>query len=402
MLVVVQPRSAWACESAAGVVWPKQYKVLEFLVQVHFSCLLFSSHICRTHMVKTARLTVQQRTEIGESAHGTKSTAQLARQLHVALPTIKRWKAEGLKPTPNYSDRPGRGRKRIFTTEQVCVIKGWARQGSFAGKIVQQARKRFNTKVSKSTIDRVLKSGRYPLVFAPVSRARKLSKANREKRKAWCGATKGCHVGKWVFVDAKDLFLYYGHDGNLKMAWQDIHCPPKPMPNNPWQFRFYGAVSKGHKCTTLFFVPPSPTIGTKQHKSKLPFDAVCFKGVLDWLKGKLYDWYPPGSGHVPQVVMDHASQHTAKIAKDHMHELGIKLVKGYPPQSWDINIIENVWGMLANNMVGAKEKASKGWYAKIEQAWSQINQSSIDKLVDGVHARMEAIHAVDGAWVTHH
>eukprot|EP00798_Chlamydomonas_sp_ICE-L_P031935 gene31934-8932_t len=55
---------------------------------------------------------------------------------------------------------------------------------------------------------------------------------------------------------------------------------------------------------------PSPTLGTRQHKSKLPFDAVFFKGVLDWLEGQLDGWYPPGSGHVPQVVMDHAKQHT--------------------------------------------------------------------------------------------
>jgi transposase len=353
-------------------------------------------------MVKTARLTVQQRTEIGESANGTKSIAQLARQLKVSEPTIKRWQEEGLKPRPNYSDRPGRGRKRIFNTEQVGVIKGWARKGAFVKKIAEDAHRRFNTKASKSTIHRVLKSGRYPLVFAPVRRAKQLSQANKVERKAWCGASKGCHVGKWVFVNAKDLFLYYGDDKNLKMAWQDIGCPPKPMPHNPWQFRFYGAVSKGHKCTTLFFVPPSPTVGTKQHKSKLSFDAECFKGVLDWLRGELDVWYPLGSGHAPQVVMDHASQHTAKISKVHIHELDIKLVEGYPPQSWDINIIENVWGMLANNMVGAKEKTSKGWYARIEQAWSQIKQSSIDKLVDGFHDRMEAIHAVGGAWVPHH
>jgi len=353
-------------------------------------------------MAKTARLTVQQRTELGESAHGTKSIAQLARQLHVDGRTIQRWQAEGQKPNPNYSDQPGRGRKRIFNTEQVSVIKGLARHGASVKKISQRAYKRFGTKASKNTICRVLKSGRYPLVFAPVRRAKQLSEANREKREAWCGASKGCHVGKWVFVGAKDLFVYYELDGNMKMTWQDIGCPPKPMPHNPWQFRFYGAVSKHHKSPSLFFVPPSPTLGTKQHKSKLPFDAECFKGVLYWLKGHLDDWYPPGSGHEPQVVMDHAKQHTARTSKDHMHGLGIRLVEGYPPQSWDINVIENVWGMLANNMQGAKEKTSEGWYAKIQQAWSQIEQSSIDKLVHGVHGRMEAIHAVGGAWVPHH
>jgi transposase len=372
------------------------------LKQVLLFISLCSTHTFRTHMVKTARLSVQQRTEIGESVNKNKSVAQLARQLKVSEPTIKRWQEEGLKPRPNYSDRPGRGRKRIFNTEQVGVIKGWARKGAVVKKIAGKAYKRFDTKASKSTFHRVLKSGRYPLVFARVRREKKLSEDNREKREAWCGANKGCHVGRWVFVDAKDMFLYYEDGVNLKMAWQDIDCPPKPMPKNPWQFRFYGAVSKGHKCTTLFFVPPSPTVGTRQHKSKLPFDAVCFKGVLDWLKGELDGWYPPRKGHVPQVVMDHAKQHTAKISKDHMHELGIKLVEGYPPQSWDLNIIENVWGMLANNMVGAKEKTPKGWYAMIELAWSQIKQSSIDKLVDGVHDRMEAIHAGGGAWVPHH
>ena len=69
--------------------------------------------------------------------------------------------------------------------------------------------------------------------------------------------------------------------------------------------------------------------------------------------------------------MDHAKQHTSHTSKVHIHDLSIKVVEFYPHQAWDINIIDNVWGMHSNNMVGAKEKISKGWYAKIEKAWSQ-------------------------------
>jgi transposase len=152
--------------------------VLTLLKQVLLFISLCSTHTFRTQMVKTARLSVQQRTEIGESVNKNKSVAQLARQLKVSEPTIKRWQEESLKPRPNYSDRPGRGRKRIFNTEQVGVIKGWARKGAVVKKIAGKAYKRFDTKASKSTFHRVLKSGRYPLVFARVRREKKLSEDN--------------------------------------------------------------------------------------------------------------------------------------------------------------------------------------------------------------------------------
>jgi hypothetical protein len=61
-----------------------------------------------------------------------------------------------------------------------------------------------------------------------------------------------------------------------------------------------------------------------------------------------------------------------------------------------------VWGVLAGKLRGVKAKTSSTWRAEIIRAWEQVEQSTINKLVDGVPARMQEIIDAEGHWVPHH
>ncbi len=85
-----------------------------------------------------------------------------------------------------------------------------------------------------------------------------------------------------------------------------------------------------------------------------------------------------------------------------MHQQGVRLVEDYPPQSYDINIIENIWAQLDNNLIGSKATCSDGWRRTIQKAWDKIPQELIDKRVHSVKKRFARIVEKGGDWLNAH
>lgn len=80
----------------------------------------------------------------------------------------------------------------------------------------------------------------------------------------------------------------------------------------------------------------------------------------------------------------------------------LQLVDGFPAQSWDINIVENVWGVLDGKLQAMRPplpRTPDGWRRRVQEAWKQVSQSTIDKLVSVVPTRMALIEQQGGAWL---
>jgi hypothetical protein len=65
--------------------------------------------------------------------------------------------------------------------------------------------------------------------------------------------------------------------------------------------------------------------------------------MLSQLKDELHNWFP-GGGY--SLLMDHARQHTSKLSAVAMQNMGLPVMADFPAKSWDLNVIENVWGMM--------------------------------------------------------
>lgn len=274
-----------------------------------------------------------------------------------------------------------------------------ARDFHTVGEIRDHLERRHKAKVSRHTVARALKSGKHPLHWGVVQRTKVLRPENQKLRLRFCLDNLHPQFWSWVFLDAKDLYLYPGKHSMVRHCWQDIDDPPvQPASGNPIVFRFYGAVSLSHK-SALYFVPPSPAEGTRAHKSTETFKSIHFIRVMRALKKELAVWYPNGQY---AIIRDHAKQHTSIESTIGLARLGMKIKKDFPPQSFDMNVIENVWGMLSNILVRAHARSSQEWRQAIKEAWAQVQQSSIDALVKGVPARLERIKAAQGRWVPHH
>jgi hypothetical protein len=276
-------------------------------------------------------------------------------------------------------------------------MKRKALNRSSVKKIASSFNKNHNSNVSSSTVRRALKGGKEPLSYLPVTHGRQLSAANKKKRATWAKAMQGKHTGTWVYVDSKDLYIYEDAKGYIHWCWQDSkkHANFKCR-SNPTVLHFFAAVGKGLK-TRLFFVPPTPGIGSKQPKTKVNFASKHFIAVMKKIhrgvvsSGKL--------GNRFRYILDHAKQHTSKASKAAMARAGVKLVEGFTAQSWDINIIENVWGVLDGHLLGCRARTPSGWRRGALQAWAAIPLTTINKLVASVPERLRQVVEKKGEWL---
>jgi hypothetical protein len=356
--------------------------------------------------MRTSELTISQRKWIGENSTITltKIRNHFIKYHHrkISLCVIKRWRAEGAKNQPNYTDKPRSGRPKVTDGAIRKEAKRLATQGNTAGDITNILHDRKGVEVSISTTRRILGSGRKPLTWALVQPKRQLSQINKNLRIDFCAKHLHAHTSKWVFIDAKFLYVYQYPKGKLRFAWQNLRYKGasklSAKPGGPWVYLFYGAVGLNFK-SDLYFVPPSPPIGTNAKRNKVNFKSEHFIEMLGKMYKEIQKVYP-NRGF--KMLWDHARQHDSKMSKAAVQDIQHNILQSYPPQSWDINIIENCWGMLDLQLLKSRAKCSADWYRRIRAAWGRVQQGSINKLVDGVIDRLELIVESNGEWVPHH
>jgi transposase len=335
------------------------------------------------------RLTVEQRRALGEAALQGVSITQLDRLYKCSRSVARDWRDEAKKPHPCYEDKPGRGRKKATTAAQRKDLKQQARRRSSIRKILSKNR---NSGLSKTTIWRVLQGGRHPLTWGKVIRGRPLSNDNKDKRLKFAQRSNLPKAKHLVFTDSKFVYCIPDKAGNWEFCWYDRLCERTyPASSNPLVLHFYSAVAHGHKAA-LVFVPPTPVPGQPREN----FCSRHFITAITTLQREFKHWFPAGTQY--HVIMDHAKQHDSKQSQAALERLGVNVLPGYPPQSWDLNIIENCWGMMTQNMGGHHPRSLEGYKKWVKGAWDKVSIRSINKLVASWEERLAACEQSGGAW----
>lgn len=349
-------------------------------------------------MVACAKLTELQRAEIGALAFEHPNISALARKYHCTRNTIKRWLIEGREPRPNYKNRPGQGRPRKLTPNQEAKFRQKLRPDRSLSNVISRLRPRNGQTISKSTAVRVSHRGRIDFRYLPITRGKCLSSDNIEARLRFCRDNHDLDPRKCVFLDAKYLYLYRDGRANVRFGWQRLDRPRVKLPQSqPIVFLFYGAVAYGRK-STLIFEPPTPPEGTSKLRHDSNFTSEHFVHAMTELKPQFDKWFPDGDYY---ILRDHAKQHVSKYSSQHMQAMQLPIKSDYPAKSWDLNMIEVVWGILDGKLQGKKATCSDEWRKHIEEAWNQIDQASINKLVLKLPARMHELVENNGQWPKH-
>jgi hypothetical protein len=219
-----------------------------------------------------------------------------------------------------------------------------------------------------------------------------LSKTNKSKRVHFAQRSDLPSPRHLVFIDSK--IIHYARDSarNLSFAWQDPRNPVlAPTASNPTPVHFYGAIGHGHR-SSLVFVPPTPGV-TEQKEN---FSSKHFIQAFDKLYKEIKSWFPTGTQF--WIIMDHAKQHTSRATRSHLEELGAPILWDFPPQSYDINMVEVCWGIMAGRVRGRRPRKLSGFKRVTQEAWAGVPISAINKLVNSWPAHVRAVLERGGQW----
>jgi hypothetical protein len=241
------------------------------------------------------------------------------------------------------------------------------------------------------------------LQWAPVNRGRTLSAENKEYRFEWGQDHLNAQTGSWLFCDSKLLFCYRDGDSNNRYCWQQPgqQQPQRPR-GDPVVMHVFAVVGKGLKSPLVYTAPSAPK-GSKQRKSKENFASKHWIAVAKQLHKTIKAAGKNSRRH--PIVLDYAKPHRSKTSAPANEAMGLHLMEGFPAQSWDLNIIENVWGVLdtkLKGLTGRKPRTPDGWRRRINKAWDSIDQSTIDLLVAQVRGRIAAVVEKKGEWLFPH
>lgn len=329
----------------------------------------------------------------------------MKRKYHVAWSTAAAIVNPSKKARTDGRNAPGQGRPQLLDKTERYRIKRLAGSNKSAKQIteaINKARaKKQQTAVSYHTVLRAITGGGPALRHLPVERSRVLSQANKKKRAAFCDSNKNWKSGLILFSDSKLVQLYKDDKGFLVprqgKAWQDPRQRRvQSSSSNPYKLHMYAAVGKNFK-SKLMFTNPTPAKGSKAHSSKEAFAAGDFIKVykkIEAVASKL-----PGGASKYRLLLDNATQHTAKDTKAAIASAKLKVVEGYPPQSFDINIIEKMWAQLTNRIQHKRAKSVDRWRRILQLSWDEIPIATINKLVAGVGGRMQKIAVAGGEWI---
>src|SRR5262249_17790359 len=125
---------------------------------------------------------------------------------------------------------------------------------------------------------------------------------------------------------------------------------------------------------------------------------------------------PPKDSETIQVAInntfmfmqDNASCHKAKEVLEFLEENQIPIMK-WPPQSLELNSIENLWVVFEaafnKRFIQLFNHPSKSLEARyrygevLQQVWYEISQDLINKLVDSMPRRVQAVIDANGSWI---
>lgn len=353
--------------------------------------------------VAMPKLTPEERKEIFDR-HRLQglSIRQLSKDLGLPPATIKRWVDEGKKPNPCWSDLQRPGAPRKLSNAEVRRAKAKAKKFHTLNTVVAyvNANRKEGDEVSRSTVWRALHTGRHPLKWLPIQRQYGLLPDNIKNRLKFCEKHLTADVASWVFADSK--FLYMGQDPakRWRYAWQDEDDRPVlPKVKRVFCFHFYAFIAKGYKSRLYFTLPTALPVETNRRcKAEETFKSEHFVEVMEQALPDLRQHFGDRPFH---ICLDHAKQHKSHTTDAALKKLTAPMLGDFPSRSWDMNVIENAWGILNSVLLGLRRRTTTkmGHYRAILEAWEGVTQEAIDSLVGSVPRRMQAILEHQGEWL---
>ena len=74
----------------------------------------------------------------------------------------------------------------------------------------------------------------------------------------------------------------------------------------------------------------------------------------------------------------------------------INLISDFPPQSPDLNPIENIWGIMKNRADLSKVSSQQDLFNKVKKIWDELTLNEIQNLITSVPRRINSVIQAKG------
>lgn len=300
------------------------------------------------------------------------TTQQIADYENRSISAVNRWKKRKAED-PEMERKVGSGKKpKLSHVEQHNVVRFVRQYPESTAAIVKS--KLMLSQVSESTICRILRyKGQLKCRFA--TRKPFISLKNRKARLIWAKEHLNWTPEQWANVIWSDESPFYFRSQGRKRVW-------RPLGMRLHKKYCQGTVKHDHKimvwgCFTRH------GIGTAHHIEGI-MDAPYYTKMISKRVPETINKYRMNATYIYQ--QDNDPKHTAIHTREFFAQNKVRVMK-WPSQSPDLNPIENVWSEI-NRLTKDRNITTKlKCWEFFQEAWSKIQTSFLEKLVDSMPKR---------------
>lgn len=306
-----------------------------------------------------------------------KKTSEIVDTVGRSPSVVKRIVAH-FKQSGSVAAAPKSGRPRITTAQQDRLIVKMSLKDRFntAAKISRELKQRSIVQASRQTVTRRLHAS--GLQSRVPARKPLISKKNQKLRLAFAQEHVVWTTENWSRVHFSDesKFNVIGSDGNTYVRRRtgerlEVKCVKKTVKFGGGSVMVWGVMSAAG-CGLLIRLQGG--INAEVYKQILRQHAV------PSLRSSLYQ---------PAIFMqDNAPCHTAKKVKTFLDEEEVETMR-WPPQSPDLNPIENIWKIVGERAQFQCPKNQEELWQCLHAEWSAITPAFCKKLVDSCAKRCQ-------------
>ena len=322
---------------------------------------------------------------------------QIAREVgcHRDVPTkwIKHWLEH--KTVTSTASKPG-PREGTHTKESTARAPDAVR--------MMHGHERFSSRkaativgTSRSTVQR--EAHRQNLVYDLVPRRPALTDAHKAARLRFARDNRDTYHGRaWArvfYTDSKVFYMRPSYRSSSRRRYWHFHGYDEPMdyvPHAP-KVHVYAGVCRHGKSESLLFVTGTSGMERYIDARNKAHSGVCGEEYRQRILPQLIAHGNTCFGthdNLPWVFMhDNASAHQGADAIFRAHHQAY--ITDWPAKSPDLNIIENVWGLMATHLATKVFESVDEFKQEVSNAWASIPPKVLRKLSMSVRDRMRAV-----------
>lgn len=301
------------------------------------------------------------------------SQREVSRKLNIGQTTIRKIWIK-YKETGEIIDKQKSGRKPIFDKYEKRILCRESKNNPFltAGEVYRSSS--ISKIISLCTARRYLRKG---FLFGRIAPKKPLlTERIKKKRLLFCKENRKYNTNDWKYVMFSDESKFERYSLRRKYVRRLIGMPLTykytccTVKQRGFSVMVWGVI-KGDGTKKLI---QCPNILNSQE-----YQLILKAGLL------------PDYDFDSLFMQDGAPCHRSKSTMAFLKNRDVHILENWPPQSPDLNILENLWAVLKQKVNSTSPKNKNELWTEIQKAWEEIDTKLVNTLYESIPRRIEAI-----------